>query len=167
MQSRLSLKIYPDPFLSMVCQPVSEFGQGLAELGAAMIVAMREHGGVGLAANQVGVGLRVVALAAEACGGEDMVLANPSLSKPLGSSGLEEGCLSLPGVRAKIAGRAESVMVDYQDVDGVRRSMELSGLGALCIQHEIDHLDGRTMLDGMSPLKSSRAKAKLAKARRS
>lgn len=166
MPSRLSLKIYPDPSLSMKCLPVEEFGAGLVEMGAAMLVAMREHGGVGLAANQVGIPLRLVAMGAEACGGVDVVMANPSLVRREGACELEEGCLSLPGLRAKVAGRSESVLVAYQDLDGAERLMELRGLGALCIQHEIDHLDGRTMLDHLSPLKASRAKAKLAKGRR-
>ena len=166
MSSRLSLKVYPDPSLSTKCLPVEVFGQSLAEVGVAMLAAMREHGGVGLAANQVGIHLRLVAMGAEACGGADVVMANPSLVAREGECALEEGCLSLPGLRAKVAGRSDTVRVAYQDLDGAEQSMELGGLGALCIQHEIDHLDGLTMLDHLSPLKASRAKAKLAKSRR-
>ena len=164
---RLSLRLHPDPSLSRPCDPVQEFGQELEQLAAEMGQAMRDHGGVGLAANQVGLNLRLLVIAGELCGGSGILaMANPSLEHIRGECELEEGCLSLPGVRQRLPGRAHWVRVGYQDMAGVERRMELEGLGALCLQHEMDHLNGLTMLDRMSALKASRAKAKLAKLRK-
>lgn len=166
-KGRLELRIYPDPILARPCEPVKTFGDEVARLTADMSEAMREFNGVGLAANQVGVSLRIFVIAGEALGTvEDLVAINPEILQADEAGELEEGCLSLPGVRYKVEGRSRRIVLRHQAVDGSWREAPMEGLAALCAQHELDHLNGVTMLDRVSPLKAARAKAKLLKARR-
>jgi peptide deformylase len=166
--NRLSLRLHPDPSLKIRCGAVVNFDPELARLAALMGDAMIEHGGVGLAANQVGLSMRMIVVAGALMDqNHPIALVNPRLETLEGACELEEGCLSLPGLRQKVAGRARKARVVYQGLDGAWRERTVEGLAALCVQHEIDHLDGLTMLDRMSPLKASRAKAKWVKSSRS
>lgn len=163
----LFLRVFPDPALSACCVPYENFGEEGHIFAAELIVAMREFRGIGLAANQVGILRRVFAMSGEALNSDhDHVFFNPVIQDSKDPCFLEEGCLSLPGVRYVIEGRANQVTLGYQNENGEACTMTLDGLAALCVQHEIDHLDGITMLDKMSPLKANRAKTKLAKSRK-
>lgn len=162
-----TLRLYPDTLLTTRCVPVAAFDKTLASFCSTLIASMKAHHGVGLAANQVGVLLRIFAMSgAIAPGGVDVVFINPEVVARDGTGRLEEGCLSLPGVRYQVDSRSESVRLRYQALDGSWAEVDLVDVGALCAQHEIDHLNGLTMLDLVSPLKAGRARAKLLKSRR-
>lgn len=144
---------YPHPTLRHVSRPLKRVDAELTRMIEEMFDLMYEHEGVGLAANQVDLPYRVFvanpegdpeALDAEA------VFINPVIIKGSGQEEQEEGCLSIPGVRAPVV-RQERVMVEAYNLAGERISGELSGLFARIAQHEIDHLDGRLFTDRLSP----------------
>jgi peptide deformylase len=123
---------------------------------------MYEAPGIGLAATQVDVHKRLVVIDVSEDKGELRAFVNPRLVACTGSQTGEEGCLSVPGIFDKVE-RAERVTVTYQDLDGIEQVLEADGLLAVCIQHEIDHLDGKVFVDHLSQLKQTRIRSKLAK----
>ena len=123
---------------------------------------MYEVPGIGLAATQVDVHQRLVVIDISEEKNQLLVFVNPTLSRCAGEQIGEEGCLSVPGIYDKVE-RAERVTVNYMDLDGKQRTMEADGLLAVCIQHEIDHLNGIVFVDHLSQLKQGRIKSKLAK----
>lgn len=145
---------YPDPILQRPTEKVAEFNQELRTLAADMFESMYKAQGIGLAAPQIGVGKRitVIDLSNKQNPDEKIVLVNPEIVHKEGKQVEEEGCLSLPDIRDKVA-RAARVKVKAQDLDG--KSIELEGteLLARCFQHEIDHLDGILFPWRMSALK--------------
>lgn len=162
----LTLRLYPDPILSQRCLPVACYDAALRDLAHAMLVAMREEHGVGLAANQVGVSTRLFVMSGDVDDGGDRIIVNPEILSRDGVGDLEEGCLSLPGLRYRLDGRAELITLRYQDLNGSWHVENLHGIAALCVQHEIDHLDGITMIERLSPLKAGRARVRLIKERK-
>lgn len=158
------LRLYPHPSLSLRCEEVRVFGPHAQQLAKAMLDAMKLHEGVGLAANQMGQRERLFVMDGSILDdGQDLALFNPRLNESSQLGEMEEGCLSLPGVRYAITGRASSITVAFQDAQGVACERSFHGLAAVCAQHEMDHLDGLTMLDRLSPLKANRARLRLAK----
>ena len=153
---------FPDPRLKKVAAPVTRFDDDLRRLAADMAETMYEAPGIGLAATQVDVHKRLVVIDVSEDKGELRVFVNPRLSACTGSQTGEEGCLSVPGIFDKVE-RAERVTVNYQDLDGAEQVLEADGLLAVCIQHEIDHLDGKVFVDHLSQLKQTRIRNKLAK----
>jgi peptide deformylase len=153
---------FPDPRLKKVAAPVTRFDDELRRLAADMAETMYEAPGIGLAATQVDVHKRLVVIDVSEDKGELRVFVNPRLSACTGSQTGEEGCLSVPGIFDKVE-RAERVTVNYQDLDGADQVLEADGLLAVCIQHEIDHLDGKVFVDHLSQLKQTRIRNKLAK----
>lgn len=153
---------FPDPRLKKVAAPVTRFDDDLRRLAADMAETMYEAPGIGLAATQVDVHKRLVVIDVSEDKGELRVFVNPRLSACTGSQTGEEGCLSVPGIFDKVE-RAERVTVNYQDLDGADQVLEADGLLAVCIQHEIDHLDGKVFVDHLSQLKQTRIRNKLAK----
>ena len=153
---------FPDPRLKKVAVPVTRFDDDLRRLAADMAETMYEAPGIGLAATQVDVHKRLVVIDVSEDKGELRVFVNPRLSACTGSQTGEEGCLSVPGIFDKVE-RAERVTVNYQDLDGAEQVLEADGLLAVCIQHEIDHLDGKVFVDHLSQLKQTRIRNKLAK----
>lgn len=153
---------FPDPRLKKVAVPVTRFDDDLRRLAADMAETMYEAPGIGLAATQVDVHKRLVVIDVSEDKGELRVFVNPRLSACTGSQTGEEGCLSVPGIFDKVE-RAERVTVSYQDLDGAEQVLEAEGLLAVCIQHEIDHLDGKVFVDHLSQLKQTRIRNKLAK----
>ncbi|MDT8441672.1 MAG: peptide deformylase [Desulfuromonadales bacterium] len=150
----LAIRHYPDPVLKKPAAPVTVFDDRLRQLASDMAETMYAAPGVGLAAPQVGVGLR---LAVIDCAAKDeppalLTLVNPEIVAGEGDCCEEEGCLSVPGFYARIE-RSERVKVRFQDLDGVSRLIEAEGLTAIACQHEIDHLDGILFVDRLSPLK--------------
>jgi len=147
---------YPDSRLAEKSKPVEEITEEIKELAEAMVKTMYEEDGVGLAAPQVGALHRLVVI--DVSGPEvrnDLItLINPEIISKDGSCDSEEGCLSVPGYRAKVK-RAETVTVKAQDLDGNDVTIEAEGLLAICLQHEIDHLDGVLFIDKISRLKRS------------
>ncbi len=153
---------YPDPRLKKVAKRVEKFDDSIRRLAADMAETMYEAPGIGLAATQVDVHLRVIVIDVSETRDQLLVLVNPELVESDGLQVCEEGCLSVPGIYDKVE-RAEYVTVRYFDAEGQEQSIEADGLLAVCLQHEMDHLDGRVFVEHLSQLKQSRIKAKLAK----
>ncbi len=153
---------YPDPRLHTIAQPVESVDDEIRQLVADMAETMYEAPGIGLAATQVNVHQRVVVIDVSEDRTDLMALINPEILERSGEQVCEEGCLSVPGIYEKVT-RAERVKVRAQDEKGQWREIEADGLLAVCIQHEIDHLDGKVFVEYLSSLKLSRIKSKLAK----
>lgn len=143
---------YGDPVLHQACAPVERFDDELRRLVADMFATMAAADGVGLAANQVGIGLRVFVIDCPDADGRRMVahVVNPELEVPEGEGRVldvsDEGCLSLPGPYAEL-GRPDRAVVTGVDVDRTHVRIEGTGLLARCLQHESDHLDGVVFVD--------------------
>lgn len=153
---------FPDPRLKKVALPVANVDDSIRKLVADMAETMYEAPGIGLAATQVDVHKRVVVIDVSEDKSELMAFINPVLSRCEGSQTGEEGCLSVPGIYDKVE-RAESVVVTYLDLDGKEQTLAADGLLAVCLQHELDHLNGTVFVDHLSLLKQARIKNKLAK----
>ncbi len=161
--------IHPDPRLKKLCDPVVEFGPDLRQLAADMLETMYDAPGIGLAAPQIGVMKRLIVMdcikAAEAAP-RPMVLLNPEViwsSEDL--STYEEGCLSIPDQYAEVERPAE-VRVRWHDLDGQEQEEQFDGLWATCVQHEIDHLNGKLFIDFLGPLKRQMITRKMEKLKR-
>ncbi len=153
---------YPDPRLHTHAQAVESVTDDIRQLIADMAETMYEAPGIGLAATQVNVHRRVVVIDVSEDQGALMALINPEILERAGEQVCEEGCLSVPGVYEKVA-RSERVRVRALNAKGEPFELEAEGLLAVCIQHEIDHLDGKVFVEYLSALKLSRIKGKLAK----
>lgn len=146
---------YPDPKLFQKCEPVAVFGQELLILLEAMWETMLRHGGLGLAANQVGLMCRMFVMAGESS--EKLFMVNPKIVKQSElPANMKEGCLSAPGEFLVLKERAAWVQVDFQDEKGQMCRRVFQGLHAVCVQHEIDHLDGKSHLMSKSIPKKQR-----------
>lgn len=145
----MEVRHYPDPVLRTKTEAVDSFDGSLADLAQEMIATMRSANGLGLAAPQVGISQRFAIVSTGTEPGRETVLVNPELVHSEGWEDAEEGCLSLPGIYVKI-GRFTRVRVRYHDLRGEAREMEAEGLAARAVQHELDHLDGRLLVDRMS-----------------
>lgn len=147
----IPIRRYPDPGLRQKAEPVDPRDPSLPELVADMFETMYAADGVGLAANQIGLALRVAVI--DASGGEDpqakLVLLNPELLDSSGEVEDEEGCLSFPGLRGK-ARRGERARVRALGLDGKAFELEAGGLLGKALQHEIDHLNGRLFIDHLT-----------------
>lgn len=146
---KLPIVVYPDPGLRIKCARVEKFDDALAALANRMIAVMHKAEGVGLAAPQVGVAIRLFVCNATGKPEDDRVFVNPVLSDPEGAATDDEGCLSIPGVTVAVR-RAERCAITAVDVQGRPISASGAGLLARCWQHEVDHLDGRLIIDKMS-----------------
>lgn len=135
---------------------------GIRRLARDMAETMYEAPGIGLAATQVNVHKRVIVIDASESRDQLLVLVNPELVEYDGVQVCEEGCLSVPGIFDKVE-RAAHVVVRYLDLDGKSQTISADGLLAVCLQHEMDHLEGRVFVEHLSLLKQTRIKAKLAK----
>jgi peptide deformylase len=161
----LHILTYPDPRLRQRASPVDAIDAQLRQLVDDMAQTLYAAKGIGLAATQVGVAQRVVVI--DLSPGQDqlLVLINPRVVARDGSQECEEGCLSVPDVYDTVE-RAERVTVSYLDIDGDARQMDADGLLAVCVQHEIDHLDGKLFVDYLSRLKQDRLRKKADKRQR-
>ncbi|MFH5925150.1 peptide deformylase [Roseomonas xinghualingensis] len=151
----LPVLLHPAPILRAKARPVAEGdADRVRELAPRMLATMYKAPGIGLAAPQVGEGLRLIVLDVEhEESPKPMVLVNPEIVAVSDEHAIrEEGCLSLPGQYADVE-RPARVKVRWRELDGTRREMEADGLLATCLQHEIDHLDGVMFTDHLSPLK--------------
>lgn len=153
---------FPDPRLKKIAAPVTKIDDSIRRLAADMAETMYEAPGIGLAATQVDVHKRVVVIDVSEDKSDLRVFVNPELGDCAGLSIGEEGCLSVPGIYDKVE-RAERVTVRYLDLDGKPQVLAAEGLLAVCIQHEIDHLNGKVFVDHLSQLKQTRIRSKLAK----
>jgi len=153
---------FPDPRLHKVARPVAEVDDSIRQLIDDMAETMSEAPGIGLAATQVDVHKRVVVIDVSEDKNELLALVNPVITERSGEQVCEEGCLSVPGIYDKVS-RAEQVTVQALDRDGKPFELSADGLLAVCIQHELDHLEGKVFVEYLSPLKQNRIKTKLAK----
>ncbi len=159
--------IHPDPRLKKLCDPVTEITAELRVLAADMLETMYEAPGIGLAAPQVGVMKRLLVMDCIKDGpAEPMVLINPQVIWASEDQTVyEEGCLSIPDQYADVKRPAE-VQVRWTDLDGQAQEQQFSGLWATCVQHEIDHLDGKLFIDYLGPLKRQMITRKMEKLKR-
>lgn len=160
--SLLPILRFPDPRLRKVAARVDKIDDGIRRLAHDMAETMYEAPGIGLAATQVDVHARVIVVDASETRDQLFTLINPEILQQDGLQVCEEGCLSVPGVYDKVE-RAEHVVVRYQDLDGAEQTVNATGLLAVCLQHEIDHLQGRVFVEHLSQLKQLRIRNKLAK----
>lgn len=148
MEFALKIIQYPHPTLRYKSKPLKRVNEELQQIVSDMFDAMYEASGIGLAANQVDLPMRlfVLNLSGKRGEGEEMVFINPVVSSPKGSDEYEEGCLSIVGVNA-LVNRPEQIHVQAYDLDGNEINATVSGMLAKAIQHENDHLDGVLFID--------------------
>jgi peptide deformylase len=158
----LNILRYPDARLHKLAAPVTVFDEALKKLVADMTETMYAAPGIGLAATQVDVHKQVIVVDVSERRDSLVVLVNPEIVEATGESDIEEGCLSVPGIY-ELVQRAERVKVRAYDQNGNPFTLEAQGLLAVCIQHEMDHLQGKVFVEHLSQLKQQRIRAKLAK----
>jgi peptide deformylase len=161
----LDILHFPDPRLRNVALPVDRVDDAVRKLVDDMFETMYAAPGIGLAATQVNVDKRVIVIDVSEEKDQPLCLINPEILARDGVEEMEEGCLSVPGV-FELVERADHIRIQALDRDGERIEMEVSDLLAVCIQHEIDHLDGKLFVDYLSPLKRARIRKKLEKEQR-
>ena len=155
----------PDPRLSRKARPVEVVDDAVRKTAEDMLETMYDAPGIGLAATQVNILQQIAVIDVSEDKNEPRCLINPKIIERDGEEEMREGCLSVPEVFAHIK-RAERVTVEFLDLDGQANTLEANGLFAVCIQHEIDHLQGRLFIDYLSPLKRERLKKKMLKAQK-
>lgn len=158
----LNILHYPDARLRTRAKAVTKFDSQLKTLISDMFETMYEAPGIGLAATQVNVHQRLLVMDVSEEKNEPKVLINPKILSSEGEEEMDEGCLSVPGYYETVR-RAEKISVRAQDADGKFFELSADGLEAVCIQHEIDHLDGKLFVDYISALKRDRIRKKLEK----
>lgn len=174
----LPILTYPDPILTKIAEPVTQFDQELEQLVKDMLYTMYHAPGIGLAAPQIGKSIRLFVLdvnydretVTNADGNEEtrlsgfspMVFINPEISGTEGTITYEEGCLSVPGVYEEVK-RHKNIHVRYQDLKGEFHELNADELLSICIQHENDHLDGVVFIERLSNLKKNFYKKKMIK----
>ncbi|MFW5816102.1 MAG: peptide deformylase [Wenzhouxiangella sp.] len=163
--AQLNILEFPDARLRKVAKPVAEVTDRERRLAADMLETMYAARGIGLAATQVNEGVRLLVLDLSETRDEPKVFINPEIIDRSGSQTCEEGCLSVPGIYAEVK-RAEQIRVRALGLDGASFELDADGLLAVCIQHEIDHLDGKVFVDYLSPLKRRMVEKKLKKQQR-
>ncbi len=162
----LTILEFPDPRLRTVAKPIAEVDDSVRKLADDLLETMYEASGIGLAATQVNVHRRMLVMDVSEERDEPQVFINPEISivdEELG--GYDEGCLSVPGFYEEIR-RPRQIRVKALNRDGEVFEQTLEGLAAVCLQHEVDHLDGKLFVDYISPLKRQRIRSKLEKAQR-
>ena len=180
-KKRLKIVEYPNPILKQKALEIIEFNPELESFCHEMLATMYSAPGVGLAAPQVGVSKRIIVLdvsfkrqlvtlpngetTKEFHSLDPHIFINPKIVHKEGSFCYEEGCLSLPGIYEEVE-RAHRITVDYQDVKGEKRQMVAEDLLAVCIQHEIDHLEGIVFIERLSKLKLKYYRDKMIKSKK-
>lgn len=160
--AQLPILRFPDPRLRTVAKPVSQIDDALQTLIDDLFETMYGEPGIGLAATQVDQHLRLIVMDVSEDRSRRKVLINPEIVASRGVQHCKEGCLSVPTVFVEIQ-RAEEVTVRALDREGKPYEFSARGLEAVCVQHEMDHLDGKVFLDYLTPLKREMALKKLAK----
>lgn len=163
--AKLEILHFPDPRLRTVARPVAAVDARIQRLLDDMLETMYAAPGIGLAATQVNVHQRLLVVDVSEEKNQPLVFINPELLDRQGVEEMDEGCLSVPGIYEKVQ-RAERIKVRALGRDGQPFALEADGLLAVCIQHEIDHLDGKLFVDYLSGLKRQRIRKKLEKAQR-
>jgi peptide deformylase len=158
----LNILHFPDPRLRTVAKEVTEFDDDLKKLVSDMFETMYEAPGIGLAATQVDKHIRLLVMDVSEHRNQPRCLINPKIIASDGEGESDEGCLSVPGFYEKVR-RADRIRVRAQDDSGETSEFESEGIEAVCIQHEMDHLEGKLFVDYLSNLKRNRIRNKLIK----
>lgn len=158
----LEILHFPDPRLRLKAEPVAQVDDRIRQVVADMFETMYDAPGIGLAATQVNIQEQIIVIDVSETKDEPVCLINPEIISKDGVEEMQEGCLSVPGFFENVT-RAEVIKVKALDQDGKVFEREVDGLLAVCIQHEMDHLDGKLFVDYLSPLKRQRIKKKLLK----
>ncbi|MGD8913519.1 MAG: peptide deformylase [Candidatus Thiodiazotropha sp.] len=161
----LDILHFPDPRLRNKAKPVAQVDDSIRRLIDDMLETMYQAPGIGLAATQVNVAKRVVVIDLSEEKNQPLCLVNPDIIEKDGEEQMEEGCLSVPGIYEMVK-RANQIRVRALDRNGSPFEMEAEGLLAVCIQHELDHLEGKLFVDYLSSLKRQRIRKKLEKEHR-
>tara|TARA_B100000965_G_C19503566_1_gene718573 strand:+ start:271 stop:777 length:507 start_codon:yes stop_codon:yes gene_type:complete len=164
MAKNLKILIFPDPRLRTVAKKIKKFDKSLEKLANSMLTTMYDANGIGLAATQVNEHIRLIVMDLSENRDNPMIFINPTY-KILENHELfefEEGCLSIPGFNEIIA-RPDKIELKWQDINGKEHISRPEGLLTVCIQHEIDHLEGKLMVDYVSALKRDRVRKRLLK----
>tara|TARA_Y100000994_G_scaffold227023_1_gene210338 strand:- start:131 stop:640 length:510 start_codon:yes stop_codon:yes gene_type:complete len=164
MAKNLKILIFPDPRLRKVAKKITKFDKSLEKLANSMLKTMYDANGIGLAATQVNEHIRLIVMDLSENRDNPMIFINPTY-KILENHSLfeyEEGCLSIPGFNELIA-RPDKIELKWQDIKGNEHIDIPEGLLTVCIQHEIDHLEGKLMVDYVSALKRDRVRKRLLK----
>ena len=159
--SDLKILIFPDPNLRKVAKKIDKFDKSLEMLSKNMLKTMYEADGIGLAATQVDIHIRLVVMDLSEERNDPQVFVNPEYTI-LDKSPFtyEEGCLSIPGFNEEIS-RPSKILLKWQDLQGKFHEEKPDGIFTVCAQHEIDHLDGKLFVDYLSPIKRDRIRKKL------
>jgi len=167
--TKRTILIHPDPRLKAIAEAVEDSGDDLRALAEDMLETMYHAPGIGLAAPQIGIGQRLIVMDCVKEEGEaprPLAMLNPRVIAASDETSVyEEGCLSIPDQYADVTRPAE-VEVAWMDVDGSAKSEVFTGLWATCVQHEIDHLDGKLFIDYLKPLKRQMITRKMQKLKR-
>jgi len=156
---------YPDPRLRIKAEPVAQVDESVRQLVDNMLETMYDAPGIGLAAPQVNVSKRLIVIDISETRDSPLCLINPVIAEREGSEVMEEGCLSVPGVYDTVE-RSAAIRVQALDRNGQIYEMKADGLLAVCIQHEMDHLEGKLFVDYLTEMKRQRIRKKLEKYRR-
>ena len=160
--AQLEILHFPDPRLRKKAHPVDKVDDHIRQTVNDMFETMYEAPGIGLAATQVNIQQQIIVIDISESKDEPLCLINPQIIAKEGDEEMQEGCLSVPGIFENIR-RAEKITVEALDKNGNSITREVDGLLAVCIQHEMDHLNGKLFVDYLSPLKRERIKKKLLK----
>ena len=162
----LKILLFPDPRLRTLAEPVMDFDNSLKKLSEDMIETMYEGSGIGLAATQVNVHKRIIVADISEEKNSPLILVNPTLKKIINpeKKSYSEGCLSVPGFYEELL-RPSSVEINAYDVNGNEVNIVTEGLLSVVIQHEMDHLDGKMMVDFISNIKREMIRKKLLKSK--
>lgn len=162
----LKILVFPDPRLRTLAEPVMDFDDSLKNLSEDMIETMYEGSGIGLAATQVNVHKRIIVVDISEEKNSPLILVNPTLKKIINpeKKSYSEGCLSVPGFYEELL-RPSSVEINAYDVNGNEVNIVTEGLLSVVIQHEMDHLDGKMMVDFISNIKREMIRKKLLKSK--
>ena len=160
----LEILHFPDPRLRTIAIEVTQFNAELSIFINKMLQTMYAAPGIGLAATQVNRHERIIVIDVSEDKNDPLCLINPVILTQTGEEENEEGCLSVPGQYEKVK-RSDTVSVRYQDVNGKFLELTTDGLLAVCIQHEMDHLEGKLFVDYLTNLKRNRIRKKLEKAK--
>ncbi|MEY4767541.1 MAG: hypothetical protein RL637_180 [Pseudomonadota bacterium] len=161
----LTILEFPDERLRKKAQPVNHIDDSIRKIVADMIETMYEAKGIGLAATQVNIQQQIIVIDISDEKNQPLCLINPQLISKQGTANSEEGCLSVPGFFEKL-NRATNITLEAYNQQGEKIELTANGLLAVCIQHEMDHLEGKLFVDYLSPLKRQRIKTKLEKIHR-
>ncbi len=162
----LEILQFPDERLRRLSEPVKSFNTELEALADKMLEIMYQSNGIGLAAPQVNQTIRLIVVDVSEDRNAPCIFINPKIKQPSGSVESSEGCLSVPEIRTTVK-RYENIILQYQDLNGNMHEKPLDDLMSICVQHEIDHLDGKLFIDYVPDVKLQRLRKKIAKNKKS